>query len=332
MLYSVLKKCVVDRNLLEEGDVVVVGVSGGIDSMVLLDALVRLSKGFKLKIVPAHVNYGLRGRNSDDDEKLVREVADKFGMTCEVLVKKPSAGANLQDSARRIRYNFFSMIANKYNARVIAIAHNRGDQAETVILHMLRGSGLSGLTGMGHKAIVGDKVLIRPMLSLAREKIEKYATKRGITFREDASNKKSVYARNSIRHRVMPLLAEFNPRVEESISRMAEMLLEDDETLGLFATRSLDECVLGGDGDHIVIDRQLYSRLPSSLRRRLLRGAYERLVGSTVNLKSDQVIRMDEIALSVKGRGSYRLPSPWKFTRERDKLIIRRSATKCDRG
>jgi len=324
MLYPALKKVVGERGLIEGDDLVLVGVSGGIDSQVLLESLCRLSKTFKFKIVSAHVNYGLRGKDSDADEKLVRETSERFGVPCEVLTKKPARGANMQDSARRIRYDFFNKVSEKYNARVIAIAHNLGDQAETVMLHMLRGSGLSGLTGMAHKKILGDKILIRPFLSLSRDEIEAYAEERKISFREDKSNKKNIYTRNSIRNRLIPILKEFNPRISESIAQMAEMLSDDDETLELFAIKSLDECMLDLTDDRIVIGRELFSKLPASLRRRVLRAAYERLTGSTINLKSDQIMRMDEISLSVKGKGSYRLPSPWKFLREGKKLSIKR--------
>ncbi len=324
MLYPALRKIVRERGLIEENDLVLVGVSGGIDSQVLLESLYRLSKTSKFKIVSAHINYGLRGKDSDGDEKLVRASGEKFGIPCEVLIKKPARGVNMQDSARRIRYDFFNEVAKRHNARVIAIAHNIGDQAETVMMHMLRGSGLSGLTGMGHKKILGDKILIRPFLSISRDKIEAYAEERKISFREDRSNKKNIYTRNSIRNKLMPILKEFNPRVSESIAQMAEMLSDDDETLELFAIKSLDECMLGLTEDHIVMGRESFSKLPASLRRRTLRAAYERLTGSTLNLKSDQVMRMDEISLSVKGKGSYRLPSPWEFLREGGKLSIKR--------
>ena len=330
-MFARFKKYISERGLIREGERVVLAISGGVDSMVLLDMVSRLAKSWGLDVVTAHVNYRLRDQDSMGDEELVREAARQYGVHCEVLRQKPPAGTNLQNTARKIRHDFLKRVAKERDATAIATAHHRGDQAETVLLHLLRGSGLKGLAGISPVANLGQARLVRPLLHFSRAKIESYAKSRGVLFREDITNATTIYKRNAVRHRLIPLLREFNPRIEEHLARLAGLLSEDEEALNLLAHASLAQALRGVGQDALYLDRGPYIQLPAALRRRVLRMAFEQVSGRTADLNSDQLFRMDQISLSPGPTGTYRLPAPWKFSRQGEVLSISRSQSSCDR-
>ena len=200
---------------------VVVGVSGGVDSTVLL----RLLHEAGVAVVAAHVNYGLRGAESDEDEAFVRVLADELSVPVETWrVTLPDDG-NRQEAAREARYAFFREVAETYGAEAVAVGHTQDDQAETVLLHLFRGTGPRGLAGMPHERPLapGSSVrLIRPLLDVPRAEIEGLARAHGWTWREDASNADLRYRRNVLRTHVLPLIeAAFGPGTSERIAATA---------------------------------------------------------------------------------------------------------------
>ncbi len=318
MLYPNFRRCIVSRSLIDKGDRIVAAVSGGIDSMVMLDLLCRLSPSMNLSIIAAHVNYKLRGRESNADEALVKKAALRYGIPLETASLKPPKGKNLQDAARRLRYDFFSQLAEKHGASAICLAHHAGDQAETVLLHLLRGSGLTGLRGMAFMSMQAGVRIVRPLLDAARSDIALYAKERRIAFREDRTNAKIKYRRNSVRHRLIPLLREFNPRIEDTLSQTALRLADDDDALDAIAEASLDEALVADPatrGEGVAINIDTYKAFPASIRRRLIRIAFERMAGSTRDLNADQLARIDHIACAQKSAGEYRLPAGLRFTK-----------------
>lgn len=331
MLYSRFQKFITEHCLIAEGSKIITAVSGGVDSMVLLNLISRIAPSKNLSIVVAHVNYGLRGRSSDADEKLVREVSEGLGFPCEIIKKKPRIGMNLQSLARAIRYDFLQKIAARYNAKTIATAHHADDQAETVLMHLIRGAGLAGLLGMRRATSIGGVALIRPLLSVTRMEIEKYARQRRISFRNDASNAKTIYSRNRMRYHLLPLLKKENPRVVEVIASAAERLWADEEALQSVTQAAFVEIAANETEGGIALIRSLYLELPLAIRVRAMRMAFSRLTGSATDLNADQLRRMDELALSERTKGEYRLPSQWKFFMEENLLIICKSQSKCDR-
>ena len=207
-------------------DLIVVGVSGGVDSMVLLDVLVRLD----VQVLAAHVNYGLRGAESDADEELVRRRCADLNITLESAryeTKRLAAekGASVQEIARDLRYAFFNKVAAAAGARAVAVAHHADDQAETLLLNLFRGTGLEGLAGMpSARSLAPDSpvMLIRPLLTERRADLESYARAHEVPWREDASNGSADYRRTFLRHEVLPRASEiFGGDVADRLVRTA---------------------------------------------------------------------------------------------------------------
>ncbi len=213
-----------DRALLAEGECVVVGVSGGMDSMVLLHLL--SASGFLP--VAAHVNYGLRGEASAADEALVRTLCQQWDVP--LRVHRAEVSGSVQAEARDARYVFFGEVASEVGASAIATAHHRDDQAETVLLNLFRGAGPVGLAGMPMRRplMSGSAVeVIRPLLWASRAGIESYARAHHLLWREDESNQSPAYRRNVLRHEVLPLLGKhFGEDVGERIAGAAELMRE----------------------------------------------------------------------------------------------------------
>ncbi len=208
-----------EKELLKPRQKIIVAVSGGIDSVVLLDVLVQLSFVWDLELVVAHVNHRLRGKESSNDEKFVRQLAKNYGISCSVeqvntkeIAKKQKL--SLQTAARNIRYSFFENLKKSLTADLIATAHNANDNAETMLMNVLRGSGIEGLTGIPFRR----NDIVRPLLHATRNDIERYAKKRKLNFREDSSNLNDDYTRNYLRRNILPKLERrLNPSLVETL-------------------------------------------------------------------------------------------------------------------
>ena len=211
------------KGLLEKGDQIVCAVSGGADSMALLWALYLLKDQYDLHLSAAHFNHGLRGEESDRDEAFVREFCEGYGIPLYCQKTQVVAGKKgLEAAARDARYAFFHTLPGK-----IATAHTADDNAETVLMHIVRGTGLKGLGGISP---VRGK-FIRPMLSVTRMQVLAFLEQYHVPYVEDSSNGEDAYLRNRLRHHVMPLLRKENPKIAENMSAMALRLREDEEVL-----------------------------------------------------------------------------------------------------
>ncbi|MDD5083891.1 MAG: tRNA lysidine(34) synthetase TilS [Candidatus Moranbacteria bacterium] len=220
------------HHLWSKGSKILVGVSGGPDSVCLLDILVVLSKKYDWELRIAHVNYSLRGKDSAADERFVKGLAKRHSIPCSVLKPKITGTNNLEEVLRDIRYDFFEKTRQKHHLDTIAIAHTLDDQAETVLMRLIRGSGLSGLRAMQPKT----GTIIRPFLETSRKDIMSYLKKQGLIYRIDASNEDMRFLRNRIRHKLLPYLREnFNPSIQDVLAHTAHIVGEDYNTLLSFA-------------------------------------------------------------------------------------------------
>ena len=244
-------------NLIAEGEKVILALSGGIDSMVLADLLLKT----KVEFVAAHCNFHLRGEESDGDEKFVRDYAERNGIQCFVKhfeTEKYAAeqGISIEMAARDLRYAWFEELRQQLNYDKIAVAHHADDQAETFIINLLRGAGLNGLKGMKPQ----NGVIIRPLLWASREQIRKYAVESQILWREDHTNAESVYLRNKIRNQLLPAFDELHPEARQGLYKSLEHLSAENELYRELLQEKLGQ-IIEYNGD---IQRIPHSALTSS--------------------------------------------------------------------
>ncbi|WP_160164559.1 tRNA lysidine(34) synthetase TilS [Pedosphaera parvula] len=220
------------RQLFGRGERILVGVSGGLDSMVLLEVLSELASKHDWTLAVAHLNHSLRGRSSDADERLVRRTAERLGCQCvveraEVRKFGRKAGLSLEMAARRLRHEFLARSARKLGIKVVALAHHADDQVELFLLRLLRGASSEGLAGMDWKvASPVDKGLglVRPLLEVRKSELEGFAQQEGVKFRKDATNESQEILRNRVRHELVPLLNGYQPALGKVIMRQMEIL------------------------------------------------------------------------------------------------------------
>lgn len=297
----------------------VVAVSGGADSVSLLDALVRLNRRGKLavKIFAAHLNHQLRGEESDGDEDFVNELAVKLNVEC--LIERIAVGKcasaekrNLEATARRLRYDFLGKAAERFNAQFVCTAHTMDDQAETLLMRLLRGSGAEGLRGIHPVRPLDDKAkLIRPMLSITRAEVLEYCGAYGIEFRDDSSNLSMELTRNRIRHELMPLLNDFNPRSAEALVRASTLLTEDDEFLQQIAEQALAEAI---DGARLKIKPMLQQN--PAIRRRMLRLWLRNRRKDLHRIESVHIAAIERLIESGQGGKIIEIPGGWRVFRK----------------
>ena len=247
-------------NLIAEGDKVILALSGGIDSMVLADLLLKV----KVDFVAAHCNFHLRGEESDGDEKFVRDYAERNGIQCFVKhfeTEKYAAeqGVSIEMAARDLRYAWFEELRQHLGYDIIAVAHHADDQAETFFINLLRGAGLNGLKGMKPQ----NGVVIRPLLWASREQIRKYAAENHIVWREDHTNAESVYLRNKIRNQLLPTFDELHPEARQGLYKSLEHLSAENELYRALLKEKLAQIVeLDGDVQRLPFSKLVKAKVP----------------------------------------------------------------------
>lgn len=305
-------------------------VSGGADSVALLLALNELVRAGKLKIQisVAHVDHMLR-ETSASDARWVRELAKRLG--CEVSVNRvdvkriaKQSRDNLEQAARRTRYRCFAAMAQKRRAGVVLTAHTMDDQAETVVMNLLRGSGSDGLGGIDPvRALTARSktVLARPLLSWARRQdTEAYCAVRSVDFRHDEMNADENFARARARHRLLPLMESFNPRIIEALSRTAELLREDSRALESAAERLLELSENGSKGKTLHTD--LLAAARPALRRRALRRWLAEKRGDLRRLELAHIRAVEGLLVGDRGGRVVELPGGSTVSRSRQVLLF----------
>ncbi len=262
---------------------ILVAVSGGLDSTALLHLLHRQARRQRLVLSVGHVNHGLRGEASDADEAGVRALAESLALPVRSARADPrprrSGGPSrsrptLQEAAREARYEALRALAADLGAECIATAHTADDQAETVLLRLLRGSGPDGLAGIPERS--PDGVIVRPLLQVSRSELTAYAAAQGLVWREDASNLASDYARNRLRLQWLPGLArEFNPQLLRALAGLAEAQRRDSDWIETLVEREAASR-FSEDGGWLWIDAKDWAELPEALARRVARAALRR--------------------------------------------------------
>ena len=326
MLIGKIKKTIKKYRMLESGDRVIVGVSGGPDSMALLYVLNLIKKDYNLALKVAHLNHGFRGKEAQREAQFVEKMAQKLELpfevkTFDVPAYKRENSLSSQEAARVIRYRFLEDVKERFHASKIALGHNADDQAETMMMWLLRGTGLKGLGGMPP---VREGVIIRPLIETTREEIEAFLEKNEIPFVMDSSNQKNQYLRNKLRHELFPLLREnYNPQLVKNLVQTASVLRTEDEYLESIAEDALKKVLLSKDGESLAIDNKGLLSLPLAIQFRCLRGALEQIKGDLRRITSTHLYDIIKIVCNDMPNKLLNLPQGIMVEKSYNNLIIK---------
>ncbi|RJO62313.1 tRNA lysidine(34) synthetase TilS [candidate division WS5 bacterium] len=305
------------NKLIQKGDKVLVGVSGGIDSVVLLDILCNVRKKLNIQIAVAHINYGLR-KESDRDAAFVGSLAKRYDVPI-YTGKMKLQGSNLEERARDIRYSFFNKILGKKNFQKIAVAHHKNDMVETFFLNAARGSGLTGLVSMRPKT----ESLIRPLLFATRSDIEDYAGKNSLKFVEDVTNKDLSIKRNLVRHKVIPSLSGINPDLVETIANEVENLRKAQDLLSEITEKYYKKMANERKSSVSLAVKDL-QKLHPYLRSEVLRRSIFYVKRDLKNISRKNIESILKLIESTHGTKKVMLPGRLIASRTYDKLNIER--------
>ncbi|MFA5993779.1 MAG: tRNA lysidine(34) synthetase TilS [Parcubacteria group bacterium] len=290
---------------------IVLGISGGADSTCLLAIFYQLKETYDLELIIAHVNYGLRGKESEADEAFVRQLAKKYALPIEILTAEVTSTENLESHLRDLRYAFFEKIRQNSNFDLIAVAHNLDDQAETFLMRMLRGSGLKGLGAMQFK----NEKLIRPLLATSRNEILTYLKENDLDYRTDQTNFTLDFYRNKIRHELLPLLEKnYNPNIKKTLFNATLSISEDEAFLEKITAKYLPTTNN--------LSAQKINDLHPAMQKRVLRSFIAQKKLNKRNIHSAHIEEILKIVRSTKGKNQTILIEGLKIIKKGDTVTI----------
>ncbi|MCB2189816.1 MAG: tRNA lysidine(34) synthetase TilS [Deltaproteobacteria bacterium] len=314
--------------MFEKKDRVVVAVSGGADSVCLLRVLYELRKALGIDLMVCHFDHGLRPEEDEEETRFVRNLAESFDLpfvTEKASGELRAGGRSLEETARNLRYVFLEEVMHHYSAQKIAVGHTRDDQAETVLMRLLRGSGTSGLSGIPP---VRDGVIVRPLIDLTREEIVEYLSRTGLGYVTDSSNLDTTLLRNDIRLDILPFLKERQPELVKILGRTAEILREEREWLEAEAKEWI--CLQGqvGPFQEVAIPLNEFNSLCKAKQNHVVREALKISGGSLRRITSENIEAMKRVARGENPHARIALPGAQTFRRVYDHLIF--SAKKAE--
>ena len=322
-----------ERRLVLPWQKLVVAVSGGPDSVCLLHILWKLRQELDIELHIAHLNHQLRGAESDADADYVAGLASKLGIPATIASRDVKAyraqhHISLEEAAREVRYTFLAGIAAEMGVERVAVGHNASDHIETILMHLIRGSGTRGLRGLlpvnvwqhGKEKLT----IIRPLLELTREETVAYCRRHRLQPRTDSSNLSPELFRNRVRLELLPLLRRDNPQVDEALQRTAHLAADDLDFIAKEAALRQDD-VARREGDTIIFDKKKFLALPTALKRHIMRQAIDSLLG---DLKDIEAKHIEDVlnALEKPAGRVIGLPEGLKFTIEYDKYTLTAAA------
>ena len=276
-------------NLIEDGDKIVLGVSGGPDSISMLNILkeIKDEQIIKFEIYVAHINHMIR-EEAIDDEKYVEDYCKKNNIKCyikriDVVKIANDKKIGTEEAGRKARYEFFEEILKKTNSNKIAIAHNINDKIETIIMHLLRGSGLSGLKGIEP---IRDNKFIRPLIECERSEIEQYCEKYELNPRIDKTNFENEYTRNKIRNIVIPYIKqEFNPNIVQTLSRLSDVAIEETKYISKQTQKIYQQILIEKEDRQIILNLKKFNEQEKIIKSQLILLTTKQLMGSTQGIE-----------------------------------------------
>lgn len=320
-MIDAVRAAIEDYRMLEKGDRVVVGVSGGPDSVALLHILHSLAAEYMLVLHVAHLNHMFRGKDAEEDARFVEEFAGSLGLPCTVEAYDVPAylrrtGRSAQDGAREVRYDFYRRVARDVGANKVALGHNADDQVETILMRLFRGSGLAGLTAIPPVRAEGDVTYIRPLIRVTRSEISAYCEANNLATRLDASNVKPKYLRNKIRLELIPLLEQkYNKRIREALLRTADLLRLDSDYIEGMAHEAFLEALFDWTENSVILDSNVLFRQHGAIQGRVIRQAVARLKdGEVKDIESEHIRSV--LAMARRGASGASLDLPDGITAE----------------
>jgi tRNA(Ile)-lysidine synthase len=307
-------------SMIEPCDHIGVAVSGGIDSVALLDILASLRQELPLTLSVLHLNHGIRGKEAVRDQRFVHEVSKQYALPyldqeVDVPAYKKRNSLTVQEAARELRYRFFAQAMDTLNLDKVAIGQTADDQAETVLMRLIRGGGARGLKGIPP---VRERY-IRPLIEVWREELLQYVRHKGLPFVQDSSNLKKAYLRNRIRCELLPALNEYNPSIKNRLLHLAQVLAEDESYLdGLAAEIAKGICMEDGE---VSISIPSFLSLPAALRARVLRHAFASLAARGT-LEYPHITSVMALIGEAGGSKQVTLPGGYWARRSYDTLVL----------
>ena len=303
------------------GSTILCACSGGADSVCLLHSLWKVSQSLDIRVAAAHYNHHLRGEESERDERFVRELTETLGVELisgegDVAGRAKKISCGIEETAREMRYTFLQEAAQKAGAEVIATAHNANDNAETLLMHLLRGTGTRGLSGI--PPVRGT--IVRPLLTVSREEIEAYLLRHGLSHVEDSSNREDTYARNRVRHQLLPVLEELSPGIISRLNRTAEHARADEEYLCGEAEKMLARAEQ--KGDTLCMPSGLLGESHPAVAVRAVRMLLGRVRAGNDNCTSAHLKELLELCRGEKASGILQLPGGIFVRREYDRVLF----------
>lgn len=289
------------RDLIQRGETLIAGVSGGPDSVCLLHSLMALRERLDIKLHVAHLNHLLRGRESEEDARYVQRLAEQLGVGAtleqrDVESYRLSHRISLEEASRYVRYQFFADVANSLGTDRIVLGHTANDQMETILMHLIRGTGIYGLQGMQPltqlESVADTKLtLVRPLLEVRREETEEYCQQYALKPRRDSSNFSSSHLRNRIRGELIPLLQQYNPGIDKTLLRTADTVAVDLSFFRHYVSLIWDGVVREQEGELILSTEKIIALHPA-LQRYLLREAAGQLLGNLKDIELKHIEQM----------------------------------------
>jgi tRNA(Ile)-lysidine synthase len=299
------------NSLFERGAKIVLGISGGPDSTCLLDVFSKLQKKYALELSIAHVNYHLRGYDSEKDEQFVEKLAEKYGLSLDILNAQIKEQDKSEEKLRLVRYTFFEELRKENKFDLIAVAHNCDDQAETVLMRLIRGTGLNGLSAMQAK----NGKIIRPLLEISRQEIITYLKENKLSYRIDKTNKESVYLRNKIRNKLIPYLEKnYNPNLKQVLAKSAKTFGEDYTVIEELTEKFWEE--------NKTLSAKKILALPVAIQKRILQKALAQKKPASAHENFTQIEEILKALKSTKNKNQVVKSAGLKMTRRGDKLTI----------
>jgi tRNA(Ile)-lysidine synthase len=312
-----------EYEMIGSGHRVIIAVSGGPDSVCLLEILLRLRETLNVSFIVAHLDHGLRPGEDERETEFVETLARRFGIpyACERASQLANTrGTCLEERAREIRYRFFEGVLDKYHAQRLALGHNKNDQAETVVMNMLRGTGSAGLSGMPP---VRDNRYIRPLIRITRGEIVTYLREKGLSYMTDSSNLEKRYLRNRIRLELMPILLTYQPRFIDHLVDLAFLCREENQFMEREAEKWLHEMIiLAPEEQSLNISIDALKGLPVPLQYRVIRGAILRTKGNLRRMDLRHIRAIIKLIANRRPQARINLPGHIVVKKRYNKLLF----------